>query len=71
VLRVRTLVEESMGIKCVVMEVSDTAPVFLRAGSGCRIRECRRQRIQLFITHEILNHHGGHLEVKSRRPELP
>jgi two-component system nitrogen regulation sensor histidine kinase GlnL len=68
VLRVRTLVEESMGIKCVVMEVSDTGPGILEGRIGAvGSRSSKGKGFGLFITHEILNHHGGHLEVKSKK----
>ena len=65
-LRVRTLAEEKEGKNFVVIEVSDTGPGILENRIGTvAAKNSNGRGFGLFITHEILKNHGGHLEVKS------
>jgi two-component system nitrogen regulation sensor histidine kinase GlnL len=65
-LRVRTFTEEKENTNFVVIEVSDTGPGILENRIGAvTSKNSNGKGFGLFITHEILKNHGGHLEVKS------
>ena len=65
-LRVRTFTEEKENANFVVIEVSDTGPGILENRIGAvASKNSNGKGFGLFITHEILKNHGGHLEVKS------
>jgi two-component system nitrogen regulation sensor histidine kinase GlnL len=69
-LRVRTLVEKGEGINSAVIEVSDTGPGISHSPVGVvNPKNSDGKGFGLFITHEILKCHGGHLEVNSKKGE--
>jgi two-component system nitrogen regulation sensor histidine kinase GlnL len=69
-LRVRTLVEKGEGINSAVIEVSDTGPGISNSPVGVvNPKNSDGKGFGLFITHEILKCHGGHLEVNSKKGE--
>jgi len=69
-LRVRTLVEKGEGINSAVIEVSDTGPGIADSPACVTTpKNSDGKGFGLFITHEILKYHGGHLEVNSKKGE--
>jgi len=67
-LTVRTFVEKRMNINFAVIEIEDTGPGM----TGRRIRAATSKKSEgkgfgLFITHEILKYHGGHMEINSKK----
>ena len=67
-LRVRTFSEDIEGSAFVVTEVSDTGPGILTDRIGTvASRNAEGKGFGLFITHEILKNHGGHLQVDSKK----
>jgi two-component system nitrogen regulation sensor histidine kinase GlnL len=68
-LRVRTLVEKGTGSNFAVLEVSDTGPGMAGGGKigSVMSKNSEGKGFGLFITHEILKYHGGHLEVNSKK----
>jgi len=67
-LRVRTFVEKRMNVNFAVIEIEDTGPGM----TGRQLRSTTSKKADgkgfgLFITHEILKHHGGHLEIISKK----
>ena len=67
-LRVRTLVDGSKGRNYGVIEVADTGPGMMdRRLVTVASENSRGKGFGLFITHEVLKNHGGHLEVNSKK----
>jgi len=67
-LRVRTFVEKRMNVDFAIIEIADTGPGM----AGRRLRSSTARKAEgkgfgLFITHEILKHHGGHVEIISKK----
>jgi len=69
-LKVRTFVEGREGVNFAVIEVSDTGPGIADSPVGVVTpKNSDGKGFGLFITHEILKYHGGHLEVNSKKGE--
>jgi len=67
-LRVRTFVEKRMNINFAVIEIADTGPGMTeRRLRSATSKKADGKGFGLFITHEILKHHGGHLEIISKK----
>ncbi len=67
-LRVRTFVEKRMNVDFAIIEIADTGPGMARRRlRGSTAKKADGKGFGLFITHEILKHHGGHLEIISKK----
>ena len=67
-LRVRTFVEKRMNVDFAIIEIADTGPGMSRRRlRGSTAKKADGKGFGLFITHEILKHHGGHLEIISKK----
>lgn len=67
-LSVKTRTETLSGYEFVVIEISDTGSGMAgRAADPATPPEGKGKGFGLVITREILQHHGGHMEIKSKR----
>lgn len=66
---VKTRDEDCSGIDFAIIEISDTGPGMAKGGIDglCTTSNDRGRGFGLFITREILQYYGGHLEIKSSR----
>ncbi|HBH62445.1 MAG TPA: hypothetical protein DDX85_12060 [Nitrospiraceae bacterium] len=67
-LLVRTYIENRMEVKFAIIEIADTGPgMTARRHRSVAAKKADGKGFGLFITHEILKHHGGHLEIESKK----